>query len=249
MEFIAKINSDKCVSFYVSFEDTSWNITESEYFGYNYDNFTLIKTEIRDILVNEQNKLCCYCKKELKFDTSTTIEHIIPQKPQSTCDFSGYHIQCIFPSVFVKTKRDIPNSKLENLPHDISYYNILACCQKCNSERGNIDIKPFVFDIDVKQKFQYDIDGNIFSTEYLNEIEAIGLAGEYYVKNRKIWRQLELELGDNNLPIENEELLIKLKLIVSKFLIEKEDLFYGNLLSSEKAIKDVLLYCYFYNIR
>ena len=246
MEFIAKINSDKCVSFYVSFEDTSWNITESEYFGYNYDNFTLIKTEIRDILVNEQNKLCCYCKKELKFDTSTTIEHIIPQKPQSTCDFSGYHIQCIFPSVFVKTKRDIPNSKLENLPHDISYYNILACCQKCNSERGNIDIKPFVFDIDVKQKFQYDIDGNIFSTEYLNEIATIGLADDYYLKNRKIWKQLKFEFSGKKLPINNEELVKKIKLIGAEFYNDDEDLFYLNLLSDERAVEDVLLYNYFF---
>ena len=246
MEFIDKINSDKCNPFYVSFEDISWNKTESEYFGYNYDNFTLIKTNIRDILILEQNKLCCYCKKELKFDTSTTIEHLIPQKPLPDYDFLTYNIECIDKNIFIKTTRHIPNSNLENLPHDISYYNILACCEKCNGQRGNVEIKPFVFDKDVNEKFSYDIDGNIFSPEYLCEIVTIGLGDVYYLKNRKIWKQLNLEFSGKKLPISDDELRKKIKLIGAAFYNDDEDLFYLNLLSDELAVDDVLLYNYFY---
>lgn len=246
MEFIAKLNSEKCFPHYLLFETKSWNITELRYFGYNFDGFSLIKSDIRDILIQEQNKLCCYCQKELKFDSTTTFEHIIPQNPKDGFDFLAYNIPCIDANIFSRNSRTIPNYQLDNLPHDISYYNILGCCRKCNSQRGNDDVTPFVFDKDVKQKIHYDDDGNIFSSEYFKEVAIIGLASDYYLKNRKIWKQLKLEFGGKKLPLNNDELIKKIKLIGAGFYNDDKDLFYLNLLSDESAVHDVLMYNYFY---
>ena len=185
--------------------------------------------------------------KSLEKNNSTTIEHIYPQNPNITSHFGSYSINCIDRKAFNYSIQNIPNANLDNLPHDISYYNLLACCSNCNSQRGNNDIVPFIFDSTVKSKFFYDDDGNIFSSQYFNEIVSIGLADIYYKRNRKIWRQLKKELGSNSFLINKNILKEKIKAIASALYLADNDIYYLKIISDEDTVIDSMKYIYFFN--
>lgn len=242
MEFINKCNQVLFSPHYLRFENLRWNVRLTKYHKYDYKNFSIIKSDIRDLLIDEQQEKCCYCLKVLEKNSSTTLEHIYPRNPISGTIFTSYAITCIDFRTFDYSIQNIPNARLDNLPHDLSYYNLLACCEKCNKERGNKNILPFIFDSAVKTKFLYNDQGNIFSHQYLNEIVSIGLADDYYRKNRKIWRIMKNSFG--HLPV---DLKTEIRTIASMLYLTDPDPYYLTVVNNDDIVNDTMKYKYFFD--
>ncbi len=43
-----------------------------------------IKTKVKELLLNEQSFICCYCQQRIKADKQTTIEHFIARDVDPT---------------------------------------------------------------------------------------------------------------------------------------------------------------------
>lgn len=248
MEFINKTNQELLLPIYADFEDRAWNIDDNQYHGYVYDNSP--KKGIKTHLIDEQKGLCCYCMAQLVDDETTTLEHVFPQKPISTDLIGNYNVQCIDSRQFDQSNRKIPNPQLTNLPHDISYYNLIASCNSpnsCNSSRGNKPIFPFFFDPNVNNEFQYDANGEIFSKEYSYEISTLGLADTELIKYRKLWRYMRIKnvvLNFNDTDALKNE-------VISQALeigIDENDSFFTVFSElNEVKVNKALKYKYFYN--
>ncbi len=191
MEFIDKSNQAIFLPIYSDFENTAWNDDDEKYHGYVYSK---LPTDLKTNLIIEQNALCCYCMIQLENDRTTTLEHIFPQKPIVGDSLGNYNVLCIDNRQFDYSFRNIPINNLINLPHDISYYNLIASCNSsssCNNCRGNAIISSFFFDPNVRNEFTYDDNGEIFSQRYFNEIVILGLSDSTLVQYRKFWRFLK----------------------------------------------------------
>lgn len=146
MEFIDKNNYNQLSQQYTDFENNAWSKTEKTYHGYCYDNLDF-KGNIKTILSREQKDRCCYCMGDISIN-NTTLEHVYPQKPSSGDNLENYRVTCIDAQNFNNKIRKIPNNAGTNLPHDISYYNLVASCDSktsCNNKRGNQPITPLFF--------------------------------------------------------------------------------------------------------
>lgn len=247
MEFINKNNQTIFYPHYITFEMNKWNIISNTYGNYSYNGFsTAFKNTIKCLLINEQNNLCCYCLKELECNDSSTIEHLYPHNPQAHNIFTNYHLTCTEKINFNLGVRQIPDALLVNLPHDISYYNLLACCKECNNTRDTKEIRPFIFDIDVKKKFLYDDEGDIYSPDYEDEIIKIGLATDYYLNYRRLWRHIAKTESVSIFTNAN-----KLKKIVIKAALElhlkTKSIFYIDFLKNGLKVKEAIHYKYFFD--
>jgi hypothetical protein len=247
MEFIDKSNQDTFLLIYTDFEHTSWNADDNQYHGYVYDNIP--KNAIKTHLINEQNRKCCYCMAKLEDDRTTTLEHVFPQKPIEIDKLRRYNLQCIDSRLFDRVSREEPNKDLTNLPHDISYYNLIASCNSpstCNSARGNKPISPFFFDRKVNDEFQYDVNGNIFSQKYSEEITTLGLADPDLIKYRKLWRYMFFK----NIVLDSNDIGSLKKEIISQALeigIIEDDIFFEFFIEdNETKVQKALKYMYFY---
>ncbi len=143
------------------------------------DNRESFYDDLSQALINEQNSVCCYCLKEINTDDAT-LEHIIPNKLKIG-DFASYLVtneltnNVIHKGDFDRNTKVIPP---ERYPHDIAYHNLIASCNSnmhCNHKRGDSPIRPFMYDINVESKIQYDRAGNINCDEYENDLANVGL--------------------------------------------------------------------------
>lgn len=247
MEFINKTNQGIFYPHYITFEYNKWNATTNNYGLYNYSGFsTAFKNTIKGLLIDEQNNLCCYCMKELEKNDSSSIEHLYPNNPQPHNIFINYGITCIEKRLFNLNSKQIPIATLINLPHDISYYNLLACCKKCNKTRDTKEIKPFIFDSNVKNEFAYNYTGSIFSLKYQDEITKIDLANDFYVNYRRLWKHIA---KTNTILIFSNS--SKLKDIVKKaalaLYIETKSIFYIDFMNNGLKVKEAINYKYFFD--
>lgn len=246
MEFINKCNQITFSPIYSDFENNAWNGHDTKYHGYDYDH---LPKEVKKNLIIEQNFLCCYCMGQLENDRTTTLEHVFPQNPKGEDIPSNYNIQCIDCRNFDKYTRVVPNAGLSNLPHDISYYNLVASCNShssCNNARGNTSIVPFFFNTNVKNEFNYDINGEIFSSKYINEITILGLSDPDLIKYRKFWRKIKNR--NITLPFDREDELKKiLTTHALEIGIQEDDEFFIQFIEeNEFKLKKAIKYKYFY---
>jgi hypothetical protein len=135
---------------------------------------------------------------------------------------------------------------LDNLPHDVSYYNLLACCELCNNTRDTKEIRPFVFDTNVKNEFSYNEKGYIYSPLYQNEVFQIGLANDFYVNYRRLWKHIA---KTNTISIFSNA--TKLKDIVKRSALalhlETKSVFYADFMLNGIKVNEAILYKYFFN--
>lgn len=242
MEFIDKKNYHQLSKQYTDFEKRAWNSAESRYCGYCYDNLDF-KIDIKRVLSTEQDNKCCYCMGDIN-SGSTTLEHVYPQKPSSGDNLENYGVTCIDTQNFDYNNRETPENAGTNLPHDISYYNLVASCDSktsCNNKRGNQPIKPLFFDKDISSKIQYDKDGNMMSIEYETEIEILGLANSDLIKIRKLWYHCSQKFHQGNY---NED---DIKSVALELNIANEDKFYLSFVNSNKNLGKTLRYSYFFD--
>ncbi|MCP2025517.1 5-methylcytosine-specific restriction endonuclease McrA [Flavobacterium sp. HSC-32F16] len=248
MEYINKINSSGLLAFFSTFESNKWSSVTPNYNNYNYNFTSNEKSDIKRVLLLEQNNLCCYCMKKLNLDEAT-IEHLYPQNPSLVNIFNNYGLtgKCVEKLLFDYNVRAIPNAGLTNLPHDISYYNLLACCSKCNNFRGSKEIKPFVFDLNVNNDFNYNDSGNIYSSIYFSDIAAIGLAFQYYIDYRKLWRYIKNNNKYSVTNLSSRSDLIKAIKFASLSLHNKNDknFFFIELSTNGLLQLEALKYIYF----
>lgn len=247
MEFIDKSNQGVFLPIYSNFENDAWNEDDYKYHGYDYDH---LPKEVKENLIIEQNSLCCYCMVQLENDRTTTLEHVFPQNPKGIDKPSNYNIECIDCREFDKVIRQEPNVELTNLPHDISYYNLIASCNShssCNNARGNAAITPFFFENNVKTEFAYNTNGEIFSSRFSNEISILGLSDPDLIRYRKLWRSLKIK----NITIsfhDDDELKKELTIHALQIGIEEDDIFFQLFIEeSEIKLQKAIKYKYFYS--
>lgn len=248
MEFINKTNQNIFHPHYILFENNKWNAITNNYEKYNYNGFSsAFKKTIKGHLITEQNNLCCYCMKHIEVnDSISTIEHLYPNNPQPHNIFVNYGLTSIEKKNFNLTTRQIPTALLDNLPHDVSYYNLLACCEKCNNTRDTKEIRPFVFDNNVNNEFAYNATGSIFSLKYQDEITKIDLANDYYVNYRRLWKHIA---KTNTISIFSNP--NKLKDIVKRSALalhlETKSVFYADFMLNGIKVNEAILYKYFFD--
>lgn len=174
-----------------NFLNTCWNGVE--YITAYYDN--LPKPPIRQFLINEQNGMCCYCMKSLADNHTTTLEHIAPHHCDAN-EFNKYTLpiitqNAIHQSLFDRTTQLIAPGLY---PHDIAYHNLLASCDSkthCNNYRGDRFINSLFYDSLVAQRVEYDEEGNVFSSQYIDDLEIVGIStNPLLILLRKIWHEL-----------------------------------------------------------
>lgn len=246
MEFISKNNQANILPIYTNFEKEAWNEEDQKYHGYEYNG---LPKDVKIYLIDEQNDLCCYCLVKLENNSSTTLEHVFPQKPGTTDLLANYNVKCIDSRVFDYKTRNIPIRELTNLPHDISYYNLIASCNSknsCNNIRGNAIIRPFFFDSDIKNQFSYNDDGEIFSEKYETEISILGLSNTELIKYRKLWKYIKRK----NTPLlfaSFDELKTQIKIEALELGINEDDSFFeGFIEENEQKLLKAIKYKYFY---
>lgn len=246
MEFINKVNQAIFFPIYQGFENETWNNDEQRYFGYEYGR---LPGAVKENLILEQQSLCCYCMMTLTNDRSTTLEHIFPQKPKAVDLLRNYNVSCVDGRQFNYSSRNVPCNTLMNLPHDVSYYNLIASCDSkisCNNGRGNELIRSFFFDPQVKAKFHYDINGEIFSEEYEAEVTILGLSNLDLVKYRKLWKYLK---GKNINPpsLTAEQLKNEVMTAALELGIKDNDSFFTLFIEpNETKLNKAMRYGYFY---
>lgn len=171
----------------------SLNASGRTYPDYLYENIPRdIKSEIKDILIAEQNGRCCYCMRRLKNDGTTTREHLIPNKTKDQVEFNEYLIPqtilnnnvCFAPDFITNQVNTYPP-----YPHTVAYHNLTASCDGkingngkslcCNLKRGNKFIDPIVLYPNIRNEIVYSKNGYAkYPNDKSNAIEGtLGVLG------------------------------------------------------------------------
>jgi hypothetical protein len=192
--------------------DDAWNEDDKKYFGFNYNGLSdkqKYGDKIIELLLSEQQDICCYCMKKIKTD-ETSIEHIIPQTVSET-DFYQYLIVSeLADNVIHKNhlNTQVKLEQLEKYPHDIAYHNLIASCISkihCNNKRGNIFIEPFIYYNDIQDRVWYEKNGSMGSDEFIDFLEdALGLNHDQLKYIRKLWQLISKKF--DTIPITPQEL-------------------------------------------
>lgn len=136
----------------------------------NHGHVGFKKRLLDEVLLPEQDDLCCYCLRKL--NGKGTIEHIMPNHAADQAELDLYRSR--------NTPLDrIPHSDdFKSMtpitypphPHSIAYQNLVASCDGklfkentrsvcCNLKRGDRFIPPFVLYSDISVNFEYTVDG------------------------------------------------------------------------------------------
>ena len=150
-------------------------LTRCKEFGYNYPidfygNFDR-KSELREILIDEQGERCCYCMRKLEKSSKTTLEHLIINNIKTKVDFDNYltkqtilNDNVCYASDFIRDQI----IKYPPYPHTIAYHNLVASCngklvgnivECCNNKRGDKFIEPIVLFPNIREKIIYKKNG------------------------------------------------------------------------------------------
>ncbi len=170
---------------------------------------------VDEVLMLEQNGLCCYCMRKLSVCGKVTIEHIIPNHATDKEELDKYRKRAtaldglLHPDEF---KSQIPIVYPPH-PHPIAYQNLILSCDGdlfkenskpacCNLKRMHAFLPPFVLYTNIMQKFTYTVDGWAEWTEdpkppesKENAINILGLNKSVLRMVRRIW----FFCNDNNL--------------------------------------------------
>ena len=137
----------------------------------------------QQILLEEQDGLCCYCMKRLKAD-EVSVEHLVPenfdnnQNPQAEYAYYARFAPRI--ASYVELAEDFSKRRfmsdadidaVRRMPHLIAHSNLFAACQhkknskevgcSCNSHRGNIPIMPLMLMNNVGSLVKYEENGDV----------------------------------------------------------------------------------------
>lgn len=170
---------------------------------------------IDEVLMPEQDGLCCYCMRRLSECRKITLEHIMPNHAIDKTELDKYRTIYTelnglphsddFKSLFPIT--DPPH------PHSIAYQNLVLSCdgylfnesqtpQCCNLKRKHEFLPPFVLYSNIVQTFIYTEDGMVEWQEDPEPPESKGNAMRILGLNMsilKMARRIWFFCTDNNL--------------------------------------------------
>lgn len=176
---------------------------------------------INEVLIQEQDGLCCYCMRRLSECKKMTIEHVMPNHAVDKTELDKYRTRA--------TELDgLPHSEdFKSLspitypphPHSIAYQNLLLSCdgnlfnesptpQCCNLKRKHTFLLPFVLYSNIIQTFIYTEDGMAEWQEDPEPPESRGNAMRILGLNKsilKMVRRICFFCTDNNLNPHKEE--------------------------------------------
>src|SRR5690606_6830995 len=128
-------------------------------------------------------------------------------------------------------------------------YTYIPFKEQNRIEENNIFPDIFIpkTELNVKNEFQYDVNGDIFSANYSEEITTLGLADPDLVKYRKLWRYIESKNIDLDFS-DADQLKIEVISQALEIGIDENDVFF-KLFKEENEVKfqKALKYSYFYN--
>ena len=115
---------------------------------------------IDNILLPEQDHLCCYCMRKLNNHTYGTIEHIIPQSTPNAAGMVPY-FRFGYPGLSPRNichSTDFVNGNFIHgqYPHEVAYYNFVIACPRCNKSREDNFVDPLYFDSNKTRAVVYD---------------------------------------------------------------------------------------------
>ncbi len=165
------------------------------------------KRLIDQVLLPEQNRVCCYCMRRLDECRIVSVEHIMPNHAKDKAELDSYRTK---PSVLDGIphsndfKQQIPISYPPH-PHSIAYQNLVLSCDGdlfkenssavcCNLRRKHSFLHPFILYPNIQQSFVYLTDGtaewkddpeSIDSKK--NSIKVLGLNNFVLKTVRRIW--------------------------------------------------------------
>lgn len=156
----------------------------------DYDSFrrSRFKKLFLKLLIKQQQSYCCYCMRIIQSNnTTTTLEHVIPQ----SCDkvkVDSYLAK--YPTWFNNVYHFgnlTPPLSDPLYPHVIAYDNLIASCNGeingsrsslcCNNRRGNVEIVPLPFDPNISEKVMYiGMSGEMRVVESVDDTERQAIA-------------------------------------------------------------------------
>lgn len=189
MKFIDKTNPEyrnKGLRINRQILKAQWNGTA--YFNLGYE--TVDKTDLTELLMEEQDGFCCYCMRRLhpgkegNHRKNITLEHVIPHRisqEEWEHDKARYrkYAQLSDKNITVCPKGELDDVKakfgMPPFPHFLAYDNLVASCDGqtldesgnevshhcCNHIRENHYIEPLYFHAHISEEIKYDGRGHI----------------------------------------------------------------------------------------
>lgn len=206
MKFINKnlrqVDGNNLVSVFLS---NNWNNTFNIYNPINYRSVAFrqqLKQSLRQLLLDEQDHLCCYCMCQLTNDDTTTLEHIVPQSTTSQQILNQYtHHLIIRDNVCLQSVFEMSNIRLATppFPLEIAYENLTVSCKgdfprgstyhTCNHKRKNEFIEPLFYISTIEKEISYRKAGLMFSlnSDYDESISTLNLNYDTLERIREVW--------------------------------------------------------------
>jgi hypothetical protein len=201
MQFISKTNPEG-IRIVSEFLDNQWQDDASKYINIDYKKSAFPKSDLRLIIMAEQENLCCYCLKYME-DKDVTLEHIIPYSTNTQTQLESYFLVDVLKNnVVLQTDFTSSSIKLSTppFPHRIAYQNLVASCNGnlvgsddskfCNGYRGDKFIHPFFYLDDINQRVKYNKLGQVYYTEDDDKntyINSLNLNAKTLKNIRRTW--------------------------------------------------------------
>lgn len=222
MEFIDKSINQAAGNLLVNnFLTSRWNNLNNSYSQINYSThpnhpFRLsLRDSLRQLLLNEQKNMCCYCMKRIDI-ISTTLEHIVPKSTSTLADLNQYtHFDIIRDYVCLQSVFDNASLELNTppFPLEIAYENLAASCDGrlidgvprdttakfCNNFRGSELVEPMFYLANVGTEIEYKPAGLLVprNVSYNSSIQKVNLNYDTLEKIRQVWYHISVESIDD----------------------------------------------------
>lgn len=195
-----------------------WNNNTNRYTSIGYSNQKFkqnLRPNLKQLLLNEQSNLCCYCMRQINNDDTTTLEHIVPKSTSTQVGLNQYtHFAIINDNVCLQSVFDNATTQQNTPPYplEIAYENLTASCKGdlpggvtyhiCNHKRGSDFIEPLFYVSTIEIEITYRKAGILFSTNsaYDTSITTLNLNYDSLEHIRQIWYHISVE---NLADIEN----------------------------------------------
>ena len=222
MKYIDKsLNTDRCNALVDAFlalcKERVWTPFYAE-FGR-----TRFRREVRQVLIEEQERRCCYCMRNLH-GKEITIEHVIPiSEPRNTFDlykvYTPFFNQVVHLEAYLETWAQPP------YPHTVTYTNMVASCNGilsdssfksccCNNKRGNKHIIPLIYLPDIENIIAYTKTGLMYPIDRdprkVEAIEVLKLNNNILKEVRFLWFRIQKEKIHFNAGSNRVEVLKKI---------------------------------------
>lgn len=219
MKFIDKtlnqINGNNLLNVFLS---SRWNNTTNRYTSIGYTNTEFkqnLRPSLKQLLLNEQSNLCCYCMRQINNDDTTTLEHIVPKSTSTQVVLNQYtHFKIINDNVCLQSVFNNATAQQNTppFPLEIAYENLTASCKGdfpggatyhiCNHRRKNNLVVPLFYVSTIETEINYKKAGILFSTNsaYDTSITTLNLNYDSLERIRQVWYHISVE---NMADIEN----------------------------------------------